>query len=160
MHLRAFRCKKVGVISSSIQTVGTSEAIVCGVRRGLSISSEILYCRYRNRTGSAPERSRTVTAGRESHPALKINMQLHIVYLPEIPLSTLFFLFVLRYNLRTGKTVHGAFRIAACHIPADDLPIRYQQGGKPFRACVIVVFNFVHIAGDGLSGKTAQIIAL
>ncbi len=31
-----------------------------------------LYCRYRNFTDSAPKRSRTVTAGGESHPALKI----------------------------------------------------------------------------------------
>ena len=38
-----------------------------------------LYCRYRNHTGSCAEALADFTAGREFHPALKINMRLPIV---------------------------------------------------------------------------------
>ena len=58
------------------------------------------------------------------------------------------------------QTEHSTLRGSVCDISADDLVFVYQQGCVYRFGCAGIVVDLIHIAHNGLSGESAQIIAL
>ena len=75
-------------------------------------SQSRLYCRYRNLTGSAVKYgSRTVTAGRESHPAPRISFYSVVYYMPLYVLFQGIFHINRRFNFFTNFIPEGYYNV-------------------------------------------------